>query len=144
MNTEIKYNRDTKDFDCYAIVDGKREYIGSAPNYSKCEAVCAEWRAKQPAATAPAPEQPAEDATALYRRNAEAIKAQFKRYGKMSAAEQREKFGFAVFGRLSFYWHPVIGRWRVGRTTASQDFVSLPFTEEEVMERIRKQERIRI
>src|SRR5690606_35857004 len=64
MNTEIKYNRDTKDFDCYAIVDGKREYIGSAPNYSKCEAVCAEWRAKQTAATAPAAEQTAATAPA--------------------------------------------------------------------------------
>lgn len=33
INTEIKYSRETKDYDCY--VDGR--YIGSRPTYSQAD-----------------------------------------------------------------------------------------------------------
>jgi hypothetical protein len=37
IQKEITYDRLTKDYSMYIIIDGKREYIGSAPNYSQAE-----------------------------------------------------------------------------------------------------------
>jgi hypothetical protein len=39
IQKDIVYSRETRDYDMYIIIDGKREYIGSAPNYSQAEIV---------------------------------------------------------------------------------------------------------
>lgn len=40
---EIKYSRENRDFDCFITIDGQREYIGSADNYSDGEIKCDEY-----------------------------------------------------------------------------------------------------
>jgi len=37
IDKEIVRNRENHDYDMFIVIDGKREYIGSAPNYSKAE-----------------------------------------------------------------------------------------------------------
>jgi hypothetical protein len=43
VTKEIKFNRETKDYDLYITIDGERMYIGSAPNYSEGESRCREY-----------------------------------------------------------------------------------------------------
>ena len=45
ITTRVVYNRDTKDYDIYFIVDGKEEYAGSAPSYNTAESRARELRA---------------------------------------------------------------------------------------------------
>lgn len=44
MHTDIRRNRETRDFDCYVIIDGREEYIGSRESRSDAETVCREYR----------------------------------------------------------------------------------------------------
>jgi hypothetical protein len=37
IDKEIVRNRENRDYDMFIVIDGQREYIGSAPNYSKAE-----------------------------------------------------------------------------------------------------------
>lgn len=43
IQKEINYSRQTRDYDMHIIIDGKREYIGSAPNYSQAERTCNQY-----------------------------------------------------------------------------------------------------
>lgn len=43
ITKEITFNRDTKDFDLYITIDGRREYIGSAPTNHAGDIKCNEY-----------------------------------------------------------------------------------------------------
>lgn len=43
VTKEIKYNRETKDYDCYITIDDQREYIGSAASYGDGETRCRDY-----------------------------------------------------------------------------------------------------
>lgn len=43
VTKEIKFNRDTKDFDLYITIDGRREYIGSAATQPAAETKCNDY-----------------------------------------------------------------------------------------------------
>lgn len=43
VEKEIKYNHETKDYDCTVIIDGAREYIGSADSYGEGETMCRDY-----------------------------------------------------------------------------------------------------
>lgn len=40
ITKEIKYNRDSRDYDCFITIEGERQYIGSASTYSQAETKC--------------------------------------------------------------------------------------------------------
>lgn len=43
LDYEIIYSRADRDYSCFVIIDGVREYIGSAPNYSEGERRCRDY-----------------------------------------------------------------------------------------------------
>lgn len=44
VTTRIAFDRATKDYACYATMDGREELIGYAPNHSEAAGICREYR----------------------------------------------------------------------------------------------------
>jgi hypothetical protein len=44
MFTTVRYDKSTKDWNCYAVIDGNEQYIGSGATPSEAEATCREYR----------------------------------------------------------------------------------------------------
>jgi hypothetical protein len=43
VTKEIKFNRETKDYDCFITIDELRQYIGSAPTHPAAETKCRDY-----------------------------------------------------------------------------------------------------
>lgn len=43
ITKRIAFNRDSRDFDCYVTIDGREEYIGSAPTNGAGEIKCNQY-----------------------------------------------------------------------------------------------------
>lgn len=44
MHTNIRYDRITRDWNCYAVIDGDEQLIGVAPTPTEAGDICREYR----------------------------------------------------------------------------------------------------